>query len=79
MRNIADFICTGSHKLLELAKELVLLGLGKKDALHIASAINSKCDYFITVDKGILRKTKELNDIITCNPIAFIDYLEEEK
>jgi len=78
-RDIADIICTANHKLLEHAKELVLLGLGKKDALHMASAIDSKCDYFVTVDKGILRKTRELDDIVTCNPIAFIDYLEEEK
>ena len=78
-RNIADMICTSSNELLENAKKLVLSGLGKKDALHLASAIDSKCDYFITVDKGILRKTKELDNIVTCSPIAFIDYLEENK
>ena len=78
-RNIADIICTSKNKLLENAKKLVLSGLGKKDALHLASAIDSKCDYFITVDKGILRKTKDLDNIMTCNPIAFINYLEEYK
>ncbi len=24
--------------------------------MHLASALEAKCDYFITVDKGILRK-----------------------
>jgi len=47
-RNIADIICTSSNTLLENAKKLVLSGLGKKDALHLASVIDSKCDYFIT-------------------------------
>ena len=76
-RNIADIICTSNNELLENAKEMVLLGLGKKDALHLASAIDSRCDYFITVDKGILRKASELDNIVTCSPIVFIDYLEE--
>ncbi len=78
-RNIADTICTSNRVLLEKAKKLVLLGLGNKDALHLASAVDSKCDYFITVDKDILRKTKGFDDIVTCSPISFIDYLEEEK
>lgn len=76
-RNIADIICTSNNELLENAKEMVLLGLGKKDALHLASAIDSRCDYFITVDKDILRKASELDNIVTCSPIVFIDYLEE--
>ncbi len=51
--------------------------LGKKDALHLASAIEVKCDYFITVDKGILRKAKQLEGIVVCNPIEFIDIWED--
>lgn len=77
-RNIADLMIANNDKVLEKAKEYVLSGLGKKDALHIASAINAKCNYFITVDKEILRKTKRFDNIVVCSPIAFIDYLEEE-
>jgi len=78
-RNIADKIIVNNHNILEKAKEFVMSGLGKKDALHLSSALNAECDYFITVDKGILRKIKKLDKIVVCSPIEFIDFLEEEK
>jgi len=78
-RNIADKIIANNHNILEKAKEFVMSGLGKKDALHLSSALNAECDYFITVDKGILRKIKKLDKIVVCSPIEFIDFLEEEK
>lgn len=65
--------------IVEKAKQLCLLGLGKKDALHLSSALESKCDYFITVDKGILRKAKQIDNIYVCSPIEFIDFLEEKQ
>jgi predicted nucleic acid-binding protein len=39
----------------ELGNKLCAYGLKKMDALHIASAITAETDYFITVDKGILK------------------------
>jgi len=40
--------------------------------LHIACAISLKCQYFLTVDKGILKKTKEYPEIKIADPINFI-------
>ena len=78
-RGIADQIIGNNHKILKTAQEFVLSGLGKKDALHLASALNAECNYFITVDKGILKKIKKVDNIVVCSPIEFIDFLEEKK
>jgi predicted nucleic acid-binding protein len=47
------------------------------DALHIACAVESRCDCFITTDDGILQKYKG-DDIQMCNPLDFIRYMEEK-
>lgn len=69
--------CWENNSIVEKAKELFMLGLGKKDALHLSSALEFKCDYFITVDKGILIKAQQIKNIYICSPIEFIDCLEE--
>ena len=63
--------------LIEKALNFIQSGFGKKDALHLASAISGKSDYFITVDKGILRKKHSLENLIILNPIEFIQHLEK--
>jgi predicted nucleic acid-binding protein len=45
-----------------------------KDSLHLACAIEAKCNYFITTDGKILNKSIE--NIIIINPIDFIRILE---
>lgn len=57
---------------IELAKSLNQLGLKNFDALHIACAITAKADYFLTTDKGILKKSPMISDIQIKNPIDFI-------
>ena len=68
--NIAKFYCKPSQKVLDKGTELKKLGIKSKDALHVACAILSKCEYFITCDKGILKK--DIKEIKTINPIDFI-------
>jgi predicted nucleic acid-binding protein len=58
------------------ANELMKLKLKTKDAIHLASAIIAKCNYFITTDDGILKKYKG-NEIAVCSPIEFLNILEE--
>jgi len=53
-----------------VANEIMLTGIKTKDALHIACAIDSECDYFITTDKRLL-KYKNKN-IQIMNPITFL-------
>ena len=74
---IASERCVLNETILEKALELEQIGLRAKDALHIASAINTKCDFFITTDKKILNKN--VKDIRLINPINFVEENFDEK
>ena len=59
-----------SSGIVEFAEKIALKGIKKKDALHIASAVYAKCDYFLTTDKKLLNK--QLEEIKIINPLDFI-------
>jgi len=59
-----------SNEVVEIANNIVQSGIKAFDALHIACAIFSNCDYIITVDKR-MAKYKD-NRIVVCNPIDFL-------
>ena len=63
-------------EILSKAEEIKNEGLKNKDALHVACAINSKCDYFITTDDSILIKLKNFREITVLDPINFIRSVE---
>ena len=54
------------------AKVFEHMGIKKMDALHLASAEAAKCDWFFTVDKGILKKIGKSGNMRIANPIDFI-------
>ena len=58
-----------------LVEKIIENGIKIKDAYHIASAILAECDYFITVDKRLLKYTSEKIRLI--NPLEFLKILEE--
>ncbi|GHU77482.1 hypothetical protein AGMMS49992_25470 [Clostridia bacterium] len=62
--------CSLSNAITTTAHELMKLGLKQMDASHIACAIHSEADYFLTTDKRILNKT--VSEITVMNPIDFI-------
>jgi predicted nucleic acid-binding protein len=72
--NIARYNCNASIDILQKGKEIEVLGADPKDALHIACAIKSECDYFITTDGRLIKKLskKEIGRIKIINPIDFI-------
>ena len=57
---------------IETAKELNKKGFHKIDSLHIACAIISNCEYFLTTDDHILKRAGLLDDIKINDPIGFI-------
>ncbi len=59
-------------EVLERAEALRAKGLKSKDALHVACAIASRCEYFVTTDAGILRKLRDFLDINVLDPTAFV-------
>jgi predicted nucleic acid-binding protein len=59
-------------KILADMNMLLTYGLKPLDALHIACAKAMRCDRFLTVDKGILKKSAAVSGLKLQNPIDFI-------
>ena len=59
------------------AEEIIQTCVKTKDAYHIACAIESKSHYLISTDKRLLKY--QTQEIVICNPIQFLDYLEGEQ
>jgi len=72
-KGIAIVDIDASETIISRGKEIMLKGIKKKDALHIACAIEAKCDYFLTTDKKLFRT--DFDEIIVTNPIDFIKIL----
>lgn len=69
--NMRVFVEEGEDpSLKELAIEIEKEGIKALDAAHLASAIYSGCDYFITTDDRILKYRTDKIKII--NPVLFI-------
>ena len=74
----ADDYCETSPDILEYAKGYLKIGLKHKDAIHLACAVKSKCDYLITADKRFYNKNDLIKEIKIVNPMTFILEMEEE-
>ena len=57
-----------------IAKEIMTTGVKAFDAAHVACAIVGNCDYFITVDKRLLKYQDKR--ITICNPIEFLNHID---
>lgn len=74
---ISVFIVLESEKILENSKKLVELGLDVRDALHLASAVEAKVDYFLTTDDKLIRKVTEFEGVVVLNPREAVEKLDE--
>ena len=52
------------------------LGVKSKDALHVACAVESKCDYFLSTDDLLFKKLSGFDKIEVLNPLSFLTVLE---
>ncbi len=77
-RSISDNIIDPDIMVDEEAHRLQRLGIKDADSLHIACSIIGKCDYFITTDKGILKKKNSIENIKVVNPLNFIEEIYGE-
>jgi len=59
-------------------KEIQSFGIKPKDALHLASAEKAECDWFLTTDKGILKKIRNIGSMRVANPVEFMVQGENE-
>jgi len=76
---LADSFADETDEILSKMDELTSIGLKPIDALHIACAVALECDYFLTVDKGILKKTAGISQIKIANPMNLISELEVQQ
>ena len=70
-KDLAVHHCVFSTQVAEKATSLMQLGLKQADASHMACAILSQADYFITTDKRVLNKN--VSEIQVVNPMTFIE------
>jgi RNase P subunit RPR2 len=73
--NISRYKCKSSESILTRGRNIVEKGIRANDALHIACAIESQCEYFITTDTGLTNK--KIDGIKIVNPIDFVRDMEE--
>jgi hypothetical protein len=76
-KEVARDFCKPVESVLSKGKEIERLGMRRKDSLHLASAIEMQCNYFITTDKQIFNKT--ISGINTINPIQFVIEMEAKQ
>ncbi len=69
---LADSFVVETPAILGTMTEIVATGFKTIDALHIACAMALECEYFLTVDKGVLKKAKAIAGIRIMNPIDFV-------
>ena len=57
----------------------VFMGMGLKasDAIHLASAKQAECDWFLTVDRGILKKINHVENMRVANPLELIQEINQ--
>ncbi len=69
---LADSYVVETPAILAAMKNIVTVGIKPLDALHIACAQALECQYFLTVDKGILKKAVDVVQIPILNPVDFV-------
>ncbi len=71
-RNRATLRVPTSVAIRNRAKEIMEFGIKPQDAIHLACAEAGDCDWFLTVDRGILKKVGALGKMRVVNPVVFI-------
>jgi predicted nucleic acid-binding protein len=69
---LADSYAAETPAILAAMQDIVTVGIKPLDALHIACAQALECQYFLTVDRGILKKAAGVANIQILNLIDFV-------
>jgi predicted nucleic acid-binding protein len=72
-KNLSNTFCVENDKIIAYAETLFNKGIKVKDALHIACAVDSNADFFITTDKKLINK--QIPEINIVNPLTIINEL----
>jgi hypothetical protein len=73
LSNLAKHIVVPHREILTRAEEIEKAGITGNDAVHLACGLFSHCDYFMTCDDRLIRRSKYLDlNVLVCNPLDFI-------
>ena len=68
-----------SPSILEHAQQFESQGLRGKDALHIACALETGCECFLTTDDHVIRLMGNFDPLLVMNPTTFVTTKEQYK
>ena len=71
-RALSVTIVRANDKIIKLSNHFIEEGVQKFDALHIACAINSGCEYLLTTDDKVLNKNSKIDGITITDPFGFV-------
>ena len=77
-KSISTIKIIENSEILAKANQLIKFGIKPKDALHVASALEGKADYFLTTDDKLLSGINRSDMIKVMTPIDFIKVLEND-
>jgi predicted nucleic acid-binding protein len=58
------------------ARQIASRGLRAKDALHIACAMAAQCEFFLTTDDLLVKRTQGFSGITVMDPTQFVIEVE---
>jgi len=76
-RNIASAMIMVDTSVLERARNLISIGVGKYDALHVACAIAGGAELFVTTDDRLLKRLRPTAGIVAMLPQNALAYMEK--
>ena len=71
-RMLSVTIVQANDKIIKFSNHFKGEGIQKFDALHIACAINSGCEYLLTTDDKVLNKKQKIDGITITDPFGFV-------
>jgi len=74
----AAVICKPDREILNKSLEIQQNNIKPKDSLHLACAVKTRCDYFITTDISLLKKKTKVKEVKIVSPIEFISIMEKQ-
>ena len=75
-RALATRLVMADQTVVDYAKQLEEQGMGRYDALHVASALTGCAELFVTTDDRLLKKIRKLEIITACLPAEALALME---
>lgn len=76
-KNYASVDTDETKELIEKAERFQQMGIKNKDSIHLACAISMQCEYLLTTDDELIKKSSGIKEIKVTDPIFFIKEVTE--